>query len=60
VNCDGNLDALDIEPFVIAVTDPVAYAKMYPDCATYVADVNRDGAVDAFDIGGFIEGLFGQ
>jgi hypothetical protein len=30
VNCDGAINAFDIDPFVLALTDPVAYAAEYP------------------------------
>ncbi len=57
LNCDCALDAFDIEPFVVALTDPAGYALSYPGCNWMRADVNGDGAVDAFDIGPFIERL---
>jgi hypothetical protein len=55
VNCDCRADAFDIEPFVIAIVDPVGYAVLYPDCDRMLADANSDGAVNAFDIDPFIE-----
>jgi hypothetical protein len=57
LNCDAVLDALDIEPFILALTDPQAYSIAYPDCNRDLADMNADGAVDAFDIEGFTRAL---
>jgi hypothetical protein len=50
LNCDGVIDAFDIEPFVTALIDPVAYAGAWPGCDRTLADLNTDGSVDAFDI----------
>ena len=58
LNCDGNIDAFDIEPFLIALFDPQGYAAAYPDCDISFADINGDGDVDAFDIEPFLELLF--
>jgi subtilisin family serine protease len=57
LNCDCAIDAFDIEPFILAMTDPTGYAVHYPGCDWIRADVNGDGAVDAFDIAPFIERL---
>jgi outer membrane protein assembly factor BamB len=54
LNCDGQIDAFDIDPFVLALTDPAGYALKYPQCAIETADVNGDGNVDAFDIDPFV------
>ncbi len=54
LNCDGVIDAFDIEPFILALTDPAGYALQHPECDRNLADVNDDGAVDAFDIEPFI------
>jgi hypothetical protein len=59
LNCDGAVDAFDIDPFVRALTDPAGYAAAYPHCAVGLADVNDDGAVDAFDIDPFVALLTG-
>jgi hypothetical protein len=60
LNCDGLLNAFDIDPFVLALTDPVAYATAYADCDYMLADVNGDGAVNAFDIDPFVLLLTGD
>ena len=59
LNCDGAVDAFDIDPFVLALTDPAGYATAWPDCDIMLADCNGDGVVDAFDIDPFIELLLG-
>jgi hypothetical protein len=59
LNCDGAVDAFDIDPFVLALTAPEAYAALYPDCTYELADINGDGGVDAFDIDPFVALLTG-
>ncbi len=54
MNCDGSLNAFDIDPFVLALTDPAGYAAAYPDCDIARADINEDGVVNAFDIDPFV------
>ena len=55
MNCDGVIDAFDIDPFVLALTDPAGYAAAYPNCDIYNGDINGDGLIDAFDIDPFVE-----
>jgi hypothetical protein len=59
LNCDGQVDAFDIDPFVLALTDPAAYELAWPDCDVLLADIDDDGAVDAFDIDPFVALLTG-
>ena len=59
MNCDATVNALDIEPFLVALFDPANYVGRYPDCNILLADVNEDGAINAGDIEPFIELLFG-
>ncbi len=59
VNCDGGIDAFDIDPFVLALTDAAGYAAAYPDCHVLLADINNDGVVNVFDIDPFIAKLTG-
>jgi hypothetical protein len=54
MNCDGSIDAFDIEPFLELLFDPSAQP-----CNSCTGDVNGDGAVDAFDIEPFLNCLFG-
>ncbi len=56
VNCDGAVDFFDIDPFLLALFDPAAYAALYPGCNN--GDVNGDGGVDFFDIDPFLTCLF--
>jgi hypothetical protein len=59
LNCDGAVDPFDIDAFVLALSDPVAYAAAYPTCDLYLADANNDSNVDAFDIDPFVDLLTG-
>jgi 6-phosphogluconolactonase len=54
LNCDGAINSFDIDPFVLALTDPPAYAEAYPACDMMLADINDDGAVNSFDIDPFV------
>ena len=58
VNCDCGVNALDIEPFILALFDPLGYKAAYPECDLMFADINSDGAVNALDIEPFIDLLF--
>jgi len=59
LNCDGDLDGYDIQPFVLALTNPDQYAAQYPYCEVMLADINGDGAVDGFDVQPFVNLLTG-
>ena len=59
MNCDGAVNAFDIDPFVLALTNPAGYAAAWPDCDRMLADCNGDGVVNAFDIDPFVELLTG-
>ena len=59
VNCDGAINYGDIDPFVMALTDPGHYAEMYPECDRMRADVNGDGLVNNADIDPFVALLTG-
>ncbi len=59
LNCDGLINAFDIDPFVLALTDAEAYALAFPDCDLMAGDINQDGFVNAFDIDPFVELLTG-
>ncbi len=53
---DGNgvLDAFDVSPFELALSDPQAYHQTYPGLdPDRLGDLNGDGVLDAFDVGGF-------
>jgi hypothetical protein len=59
LNCDGAVNAFDIDPFVLALTDPAGYAAAHADCNIELADTNGDGVVNAFDIDPFVRLLTG-
>ncbi len=54
LNCDGLVNNGDIDPFVLAVTDPVLYASNFPSCDIMLADCNGDGLVNNGDIDAFV------
>ena len=54
MNCDGVLNSLDIDPFVLAMTDSSGYGAAYPDCDVMLADINDDGVVNSLDIDPFV------
>jgi len=60
LNCDSQVDGFDIQPFVVALTDPAAYHAAHPDCTPRLADVNQDGLADGFDIQPFVGLLVGR
>jgi hypothetical protein len=59
LNCDGLVNAFDIDPFVLALTDPLGHTDTFPACDAMLADINADGAVNAFDIDPFVQLLVG-
>ncbi len=54
MDCDGALDFADINLFVLALTDPAAYAIDQPGCDVLVADVNDNGSAGFDDINPFV------
>ena len=54
MNCDHAVDFGDINPFVLAMTDPAGYANAFPNCNIMLADINGDGQVNFGDINPFI------
>ncbi|TWT41035.1 Subtilisin Carlsberg precursor [Phycisphaerae bacterium RAS1] len=59
MNCDGEVNILDINAFTLAIADPAAYAIAYPGCNIASGDINGDGNVDVLDINPFVELLGG-
>lgn len=59
LNCDGQINAFDIEPFLVALFAPDEYPAQYPDCDINLADVNADGDINTFDIEPFLMLLLG-
>lgn len=56
-NQDGLINALDIHPFILALTDPPAYQSQYPWAHRPSLDPNADGLINALDIQPFIQRL---
>ncbi len=59
MNADGAVDTGDVAPFVLALTDPDAYASTYGLDPTLPGDINRDGAFDTGDVAPFVQLLVG-
>lgn len=55
LNCNAWLGFDDINPFVLAISNPAAYEAAYPDCDRMLADVNGDGVADFKDINAFVQ-----
>ncbi len=60
LNCDERVDFRDINPFVLALSDPAGYMEHYPNCYLDRADCNGDGQVNLRDINAFVALLQGQ
>jgi hypothetical protein len=60
LNCDGTIGFGDINPFVLALTNPAAYATAYPNCNIMNGDINADGSVNFADINPFVALLTGK
>lgn len=58
-NCDGLVNFGDIDPFVLALTNPTQYAIDYPTCDLCTCDVNGDTLVNFGDIDPFVALLTG-
>ena len=65
LNCDGVVNLVDVDPFVLALisagnADPFdAYRAAYPYCDPLLGDINADGSVNTFDIDPFVDLLTG-
>ena len=60
LNCDGAINLFDVDPFILAVSDPAGYAAVHPTCDIAAGDCNADGTVDLFDVDPFVELLVGD
>lgn len=58
-NCDGVINAFDIEPFLLALFEPELYEERFPDCDIRTADIDGNGKINSFDIEPLLELLFG-
>jgi len=54
LNCDGLVNFGDINPFVMALSNPLGYQAQYPHCNIMNADINGDGRADFADINPFV------
>jgi PQQ-like domain len=54
LNCDGAVNASDIDPFILALANPGLYARRYPRCDRTLADVNGDGSLNTMDAPAFL------
>lgn len=54
MNCDGEVDFDDVEPFTQALIDPPAYEAAFSSCSIARANMNQDGVIDGLDISGFV------
>jgi endonuclease/exonuclease/phosphatase family metal-dependent hydrolase len=59
MNCDATVGFADINPFVLALSNPTAYGQTYPGCSILNGDINGDGSVDFGDINPFVALLSG-
>ena len=59
LDCDCLFSGADINPFFLAIADPVAYGQQYPDCNIMNGDMNLDGLVNGADIDPFFKCLGG-
>ncbi|MBL8880612.1 MAG: hypothetical protein JNG88_15985 [Phycisphaerales bacterium] len=60
LNGDGRVNAFDIDPFVLALTDESAFAEQFPMIDRFCAgDINRDDHLNSFDIDPFVALLVG-
>ncbi len=53
MNCDGQVNALDVPLFVTALVDADAYSAAYPMCNINRGDMNASTLVDGDDVQGF-------
>jgi len=57
LNCDGLVSFADINPFVLALSNPDTYMQNYPDCDILAGDMNCDGGTGFQDINWFVNCL---
>ena len=56
---DGQLNFGDINPFVLALSNPSAWQATYPGCDILNGDINGDGSTTIADLNPFINLLSG-
>lgn len=57
LNCDGEVNGLDVQGLVEAILDPVTYAANHPDCNAARGDLNADNLVNVQDVAAFVAAL---
>lgn len=61
MNDDRALDKYDVDAFILALSNPGGYERLYPAVArTQRGDVNGDGELDERDVAPFVELLLGE
>ncbi|MEX0887438.1 MAG: PEP-CTERM sorting domain-containing protein [Phycisphaeraceae bacterium] len=59
MNLDGVVDAVDVSPFVLGLTNPADYLATWGIEAVQNGDINQDGVLDAVDVAPFVQLLVG-
>jgi hypothetical protein len=59
-DCSGHIDFGDINPFVLALSNPAAWQAAYPGCNYLNNDIDCNGTVDFADINPFVALLSGK
>jgi hypothetical protein len=59
LDCDGDVDFGDINPFVLALSNPAAWEALYPTCDLSRGDIDGNGVVGFGDINPFVALLTG-
>jgi hypothetical protein len=59
LDCDGDVDFADINPFILRLSNETQYVTTYPNCPDANGDINTDGSVDFGDINPFVSLLTG-
>jgi hypothetical protein len=54
LTCDGSINNLDIDSFVMALSNRAGFLTANPGCNINNADVNNDGVINNFDIDPFV------
>ncbi len=54
LNCDGEVNFGDINPFVLLLSNPAVWEESYPGCPQNNGDINCDGGVSFGDINPFV------
>ncbi len=57
LNCNGVVNTLDVPAFVLALTNPTAFAAAFPGCEMMNGDFNADELVNGLDIQPFVQKL---